>query len=136
LVEDPSELLRDFLRDNVSSYEELEALLFLARNPAQDWAAAEVADALKASVHSMVEALEGLAARGQLVSMQERAGVAVYRYWPSDGSIEQRVVDLRQAYEDQRLSVMQMMSGNALDRVRRSAMQRLADAFRLETGKK
>ena len=133
---DPAELLRDFLRDNVSSYEELEALLFLARNPAQEWSAQEVADALKVSADSTAEALEALTAGGQVVGAQQRASSVVYRYAPSDDSIEQRVVDLKQAYEAQRLSVVMMMSENAVDRVRKAAMRRLADAFRLETGKK
>ncbi|MES1184675.1 MAG: hypothetical protein ABUL60_12750 [Myxococcales bacterium] len=136
LLSDPSELLRDFLRDNVSSYEELEALLFLARNPDRDWSAAEVANALKAAVDIIKDALETLRARDRMVVGGSRAGVVVYRYACSDPSLEKRLDELRRAYEEERLSVVQMMTGNALDRVRRAAVLRLADAFRLETGKK
>ncbi len=136
MLSDPSELLRDFLRDNISSYEELEALLFLARNPAQEWSAADVANSLKVSADATEEALQALTAGGQLVDAEQRASVVVYRYVPSDDSIEQRVVELRQAYEDQRLNVVMMMSENALARVRKAAMRRLADAFRIERGKK
>jgi metal-responsive CopG/Arc/MetJ family transcriptional regulator len=136
LLSDRLELLRDFLRDNVSSYEELEALLFLAKNPERDWSAAEVADVLKAAVDIMRDALETLRARDRMVAGSSRAGVVVYRYACSDASLEKRVDDLRRAYEEERLSVVQMMTGNALDRVRRAAVLRLADAFRLEMGKK
>ena len=130
------ERLRLFLHDCVRSYEELEALLFLARNEDREFTSEEVTLALKAAVGSLDDALQELAAVGGLVTVAKRSAVARYRYAPGDEATRQCVIDLAAAYANQRMSVVQILSANALQRVRRAAMRRLADAFRLEGSKK
>lgn len=137
MISEPDERLQLFLRDHMTSYAELEALLFLARNDDRALSGAEVATSLGAAAESIDEALEGLAAVGGLVEVtRQQSGVFLYRYAPNSQSDRQQVSELQQAYDERRLSVMQMMSTNALERVRSAAMQRLADAFRIERGKK
>lgn len=136
LISEPDEQLRLFLHDSVKSYEELEALLFLARNENRDFSAEAVATALNATAGSLDEALEDLASVGGLVEVTRRSGALLYRYAPSDESKRQRVTDLEAAYAERRMSVVQMLTANAFERVRRAAMRRLADAFLLGKGKK
>ena len=135
LIGELDEQLRLFLHDSVKSYEELEALLFLAQNEGQSFSAAAVTLALNATAGSLDGALEELTSVG-LVAVARDSTPSLYRYAPSDESCRQRVVELAAAYKERRMTVVQMLSANALDRVRRAAMRRLADAFRLERGKK
>ena len=136
MISESGEPLRQFLHDSVKSFEELEALLFLARHEGQEFSAEQVASALNAAAETLDEALEELASVGELVKMTQRAAVPLYRYAPRDETTRQHVTELEAAYSDRRMSVVQMLSANALERVRRAAMRRLADAFRLERGKK
>ena len=136
MADDPDQQLRLFLHDFVKSYEELEALLFLARNEGQDFGAEVVTSALSAMAGSIDEALEELARGGRLVKMTPSSDGPLYRYAPSDEATRRLVADLEAAYAERRMRVVQMLSANALERVRHAAMLRLADAFRLERGKK
>lgn len=136
MINESGEPLRQFLRDAVTTFEELEALLFLVHHEGQDFSAAAVSSALKAKPGVLDEALERLASAGELVTVTQHAAVPVYRYSPRDGTIRQRVTELEAAYAERRISVVQMLSANAVERVRHAAMRRLADAFRLERRKK
>jgi hypothetical protein len=135
LTDEQSERLRHFLRDHVSGYEELETLLLVAREPARDWTATEVATLLNVPVESIASALESLLSAGILDRVQHRHPPA-YRYAPRTDSLREEVLELQRAYSEERLTVMQMMSANALERVRTAALRRFADAFRLEGSKK
>ena len=135
LIAEQPERLRRFLRDHVSGYEELEALLFVAREVGQDWTDFEVAGSLNVPVESIASALESLLSTG-MIEVVRRGNLIAYRYAPKTDIAREEVVELQRAYSEQRLAVMQMMSANALERVRTAALQRFADAFRLEGGKK
>jgi hypothetical protein len=102
----PSDQLRAFLREYVSSYEELEALLLLVRHAERAF------------------------------SDSERGGAAYYQFAPKTVQLAELSRELLQLHTEQRLTLVQMMSANALERVRAAAMRRLADAFRLERPKK
>jgi hypothetical protein len=134
LVEQP-ERLRRFLRDHVSGYEELETLLLVASQGARDWTDSEVAALLNVPIEPIAAALESLSSAGILESLRRRHLVA-YRYAPRTEMLREDVLELQRAYSEERLTVMQIMSGNALERVRTAALQRFADAFRLEGNKK
>jgi hypothetical protein len=135
LLSDQDDQLRLFLRDYVASYEELETLLLLARNAGREWTEGEVALALNATAESIGEALKCLREAGMLGVVQ-RSGNLLYCYSAGSDPNHERVVELQRAYDERRLNVVQMMSANALERVRGAAMQRLADAFRVERSKK
>lgn len=134
LVEQP-ERLRHFLRDHVSGYEELETLLLVASEEARDWTDSEVAALLNAPIEPIAAALESLCSAGILESLRRRHLIA-YRYAPRTQMLREDVLELQRAYSEERLTVMQLMSGNALERVRTATLRRFADAFRLNGNKK
>jgi hypothetical protein len=128
-------LLQGFLHDSISSYEELEALLLLARDGDRSWTDSELADSLKVQVDGMTLALQELAAVEGLLEVEDQAGQRRFRYAPKSKHLRQAVEELAVAYAEQRLAIVQLMSANALSRVRGAAMRRLANAFRIEKGK-
>lgn len=132
----PSEQLRHFLRGYISSYEELEVLLLLARPPAGEMTAAALAAALKVPSEAIAASLEALLATGRLLRSEQRADATYYSYAPQDEQLRHVLIELEQAYSGQRLAIIQIMSANSLDRLRGAAARRLADAFRLERPKK
>jgi len=132
LTNDEIEQLREFLREHVSSFEELESLLFFARAPRRAWTLLEVSAALKLADDMTEAALSGLLA---FVTRAGEGSTALYSYAPRAG-LEPLVECLRRAYDEERLTIVQIMSANALQRVRNAAARQLADAFRLERTKK
>ena len=136
MVAGPSEFLRAFLHESISSYEELEALLLLARASDRSWTQSEVAEALKATPDSLELALSNLAAVDGLLQVASQGGARRFRYAPKSKLLRQVVDELLVSYAEQRLAIVQLMSANALERVRGAAMRRLADAFRVERPKK
>jgi hypothetical protein len=132
LTSDEAEELKAFLRDNVSGFEELETLLFFVRAPRRAWTCADVAAPLKASEELVEGALKSLT---QMVVIAEEKGPSSYRYAPPAG-LEPLLERLLKAYDEQRLTVVQMMTANAIERVRSSAAHRLADAFRVRGRKR
>jgi hypothetical protein len=136
LVQTPSVELQEFLRDCVASYEELETLLLLARDPTTSWSAGEVADALKVPLEVAETALSKLATLDGLVAARPVAGTQRVAYTPRTAELAALVAELIDTYAKQRLTVVQLMSANAMARMRGAAARRLADAFRIERGKK
>ncbi len=129
-------LLQAFLHDSISSYEELEALLLLARESGRSWTDSELAEALKVQVDAMTSALDALISVEGLLEVDSQTGQRRCRYAPKSEALRQVVAELAIAYVEQRLAIVRLMSANALDRVRGAALLRLADAFRIERSKK
>lgn len=134
LTNDDTGQLREFLREHVSSFEELEALLLFARAPRRAWPLLEVAAALNLSEEMTASALHGLS-EAFLVCDAGMGSSAVYRYAPRPEH-ERMLERLQRAYAEERLTIVQIMNANAMQRVRSSAARRLAEAFRLERTKK
>ena len=135
LLDEQPERLRHFLRDHVSGYEELETLLLVASAETRDWTDSEVAALLKVPIEPIAAALKSLSSAGIFESLP-RGHLTAYRFAPRTEMLREDVLELQRAYSEERLTVMQIMSGNALERVRTAALQRFADAFRLEGTKK
>jgi hypothetical protein len=137
LTSDELEELRVFLSDHLSGFEELEVLLFFVRAPRRAWKLVDVADALNLPTEVIETALRQLATEGAPIAATTDATTAAttYRYAPSVQT-ERLLEALSRAYEEQRLTVLQLMSSNAMERVRSMAARRLADAFRLDRSKK
>jgi hypothetical protein len=126
-----------FLRDHVTSYEELETLLLLARMPEAAWTSSQIAEKLNvASVETVEAALDALRAGGQLVRGEPEARPKLFRFAPANDNLRGLVADLQRAYQDSRFEIVQTMTANAMQRVRSSAARRLADAFLFERRKK
>lgn len=132
----PSAELQVFLRERISSYETLEALLLLARTPGRSWSSAELAQELNVAEDSLASPLRRLAAIEGLLTTTRVASVPRFEYAPAREGLARVVAELERAYRDQRLTIVQMMSENALARVRGAAAQRLAEAFLIGRPKK
>jgi hypothetical protein len=136
LVGNLSEVLQAFLHDSISSYEELEALLLLARESHRSWSDDELAEALKVQVDRIEPALDALTSVEGLLAVDNQAGQRRFQYAPKSELQRQIVEELATAYAEQRLAIVQLMSANALNRVRNAALRGLANAFRVHRPKK
>ncbi len=119
---------------SVDSYEQLEILLLLHRERASPWTAAQVAGALKISLAAAASSLDELEGRRLLSATggSERS----HRYAPADPGSADVVDRLARAYEERRVAVIDLMSANAMSRIRRSALRTFAEAFRVKWTKK
>ncbi len=134
LAKRETEDLREFLREYVTSFEELEILLFFLRAPRRGWTLLELAAALNLSEELVEAALGGLSEK--FVAREAVASsTPTYRYAPDPG-LEPLVELLQRTYDEQRPAIVQIMSSNAMQRVRSSAARQLAEAFRLERSRK
>ncbi len=77
--------LRRFIRRHIDSLDELESLLLLAREPARDWSAEVLAEALYTSVQAAKTNLVRLKAKGLVESGGESSG-PTYRFRASGES--------------------------------------------------
>lgn len=122
--------LEPFLRDYVESYEELKALICLG-TARQTWRTAEsLATECQVNEEATLAALERLA----------HVGVLTRRGAPS--ALEYRIHDdfqgrgdlfdrLAVEYRQNSLQLIEVMTKNAIDRVRASALRTFADSFRI-----
>jgi hypothetical protein len=120
-----SESLREFLRSNVPSYDELGLLLLLRRESARTWSPAEAGDRLALSPDFALVAMQKLRDIGLLKS-RARRGVVRFRFAPKTDEISGQVNDLAHCYEVDRASVAEIMSQNSVERVRAAAARTLA----------
>lgn len=128
-------LVRDLLSERVATFEQLEILLLLRTHPGRTWTARELAREVKLHEEAVVEALAALV-NGTLVRRQEGSGKPLFSYLPTSSELERACDALAEAYEQQRLDVMNFMSTKAIERVRGAAARRLADAFRFRSSDK
>lgn len=131
-----TESLGDFLRRFVSNYDELSLLLRLASAGERAFSRVELGAETELSLDRVDSALAGLVRGESLVEMRLHSGEPRYRFHPRSPSLAASVQQLRIAYDERRLEVVQIMSANALQRVRTTAAWRLKEAFRPESGKK
>ena len=136
MVRGPSEFLQAFLHASISSYEELEALLLLVRESHRSWTDDELAEALKVRVDGISPALDQLASVEGLLEVDNQTGQRRFQYAPKSKLLRHVVEELATAYVEQRLAIVQLMSANALNRVRGAAIRGLANAFRVQRPKK
>jgi hypothetical protein len=123
-----------FLRDQIESYEELEVLLLLHGSHGQ-WLDV---DAIKAQLPLpgiSMETVEILVAR-QLLVVRATLADPVYAYGPANHAVEATVARLAQSYAVAPLALMKLMTNNAMNRLRVSALETFADAFVLRRKKK
>jgi hypothetical protein len=123
-----------FLRDYIGSYEELEVLLLLYRARDQWHHLAAVTAQLRLPGVS-AETAEALVA-SRLLAVRGTSGEALYAYVPADPALEIAVTRLAQSYAEAPLAVMKVMTDNAMNRLRVSALQTFADAFVLRRKRK
>lgn len=111
--------LRQFLFDHVTSYDELATLLLLQQKPDVASTIEETASALGLSTEACQLALENLAVRGLLVLGEEK-----FRFAPANNDLAATVEQLQCFYREDRFAIVQLMTTNAMDRVRAAAVDR------------
>lgn len=127
-----AEELAQFLREKITSYEELEVLRLLARRPVRSWSVTEVAANFALTPEVAAASLSGLLAAGELLQAEPLGN---YRYAPANDRTRALIEQLERACNEQRTDVVQAMTTNAIGRVRSSAARRLADALRSDKPK-
>jgi len=124
--------LQGFLFEYVETYEDLQLVVFLRRQRERDWTAPGIAAELGLPVSACLTALQGLRERG-LVEADALAGT--FRYAPCSSELAARLGQLDELYRSQRLTVVMLMSVNAIERIRIATMHRVVDTLRLRDKK-
>lgn len=121
------EAVRAFLRDYVDSFESLEVLLLLHRERTAR-TADELGRHFKIRAPVIDDALASLVRAG-LVNTPERSVLTAYRYADEDLVRDALIALLERTYRDEPIKIMQLMSANAIERLRNGAIRAFADAF-------
>lgn len=117
-----------FLRDRVESYEELRILLLLQTRPNESWAPSAVAAKLQMPEAVAEQNLRGLCRQG-LLTPAVPLDTGAFRYQPESPELAMLVEKLVETYENHQMEVVQMMTTNAIERLRARALRTFANAF-------
>ncbi|MEW6733754.1 MAG: hypothetical protein AB1489_20670 [Acidobacteriota bacterium] len=129
----PSEV-KKFIFEHLNSLQQLEILLLLYRsarkegNVQGEWTADAVARELRSNPNSVAVSLAELQSRG-ILSVRGEV-VLLYRYDPRTLDLDNAIVGLEQAYEQYRVTVLNLVFGKPLDKIRT-----FADAFKIRKEK-
>ena len=124
---DLTEDVRALLHEHIDSYEQLETLLLLRREPDEHWTGAGLAGRLRVRAELIDTALAGLEAAGLIEAMRGSPARFVYR--PASPGLDATVGRLERAYAERPILVIKLMSANAIERLRTAALHTFADAF-------
>lgn len=120
------EAVRAFLRDYIDSFESLEVLLLLRRERTA-CTAEELCRRIKTRAPLIDDALASLV-RSRLVNTDQNM-LTLYTYADEDPARNAIVGSLERIYRDEPIQIMQLMSTNAIERLRTSTIRAFADAF-------
>ena len=120
-----TEDIRDFLIKNIESYEQLATLILLHANPGQAWTIADAAAKLNADPSDARRYLSHMVEH----QLARAVGEKTFQYAPASEELAARVDRVLAVYADNALEIVKIMTKNAIERVRSSAMQTFADAF-------
>jgi hypothetical protein len=116
--------LERFIVREIRSIEQLEVLLLLRKEPEKWWSEADVFEAIRSSLPSVVDRLAQLSAAGFL---ERRDGhPLLYRYAPDTPSRAKLVEELAEAYRHRRIAVIDAIYG------RHNPAAEFARAFKLK----
>lgn len=133
--DDLPEDVRVLLHEHIESYEQLEVLLLLRRERYEEWTVDGLATRLHVHAELVGSALEGLRAGG-LVAATAPASAPRFAYRPASSELDTAAGRLDREYAERPIRIIQLMSANAIDRVRTAALHTFADAFVLKRDKK
>lgn len=125
---DVSESLREFLSSFVHTFEELDVLLVLRRSAPRAVAPEDFEHYLGLPPDVALSALEALAGRGLL--RREPGARRAFVFAPDPG-LAPRVAELARAQEEQHFALVEVMSANAIERLKSSAVKTFSEAFLL-----
>jgi hypothetical protein len=110
---------------HIQTYEQLEALALIGTDSTADWTAAALAVRVPMAEAAAVEALEQLTREGLLVKTATET-LDSYRCHAESAAVVGR---LAESHHSHRIELMSLMTRNAIDRVRASALHTFASAF-------
>lgn len=123
-----SEELERFIAAEINSLEQLEILLLLSGNPHKWWTATGVYEVIKSSVQSVQDRLNEMTERG--IFRKEVENEVRYQFGPTNDSLWKITSELRDAYKERSVKVVQAIYNKPPD-----AVQEFARAFRLRKDK-
>lgn len=126
--------VRALLHEHIESYEQLEVLLLLLRERHEEWTIARLAARLHVREELIGSALEGLKAGG-LVAISATTPAPRFAYRPASSGMDVAAGRLEREYLDRPIRIIQLMSANAIERLRTAALHTFADAFVLNKKK-
>jgi hypothetical protein len=126
--------VRALLHEHIESYEQLEVLLLLRRERYEEWTIAGLAARLHVPEELIGPALEGLKAGG-LVAVTAATPASRFAYRPISSGIDAAAGRLDREYLERPIRIIQLMSANAIERLRTAALHTFADAFVLNKKK-
>jgi predicted DNA-binding transcriptional regulator len=94
-----------FLRENITSVEELEILLLMSSERSSAWTAKSINVSIQSSVRSIEARLQSLERRG-FVRQEEKGW---FSYCPRDETISTRTEELLAAYSSRRVQVIEAL---------------------------
>ncbi len=115
----------ELLSTDVDSFEKLEVLVLIGRQPGRLFTSTEAAQELRLRQEPVEEALAELTRRGLLAREGKAFRLA------KEADLIARLVEL---YENEKVAVLNFISKRALSRVRRAIPEAFARAFRLRGG--
>ena len=130
-AEDLPEDVRALLHEHIETYEQLEVLLLLRRERYEEWTIAALAARLRVRDELIGSAVDRLKSGG-LVAAVSGAGAVRFAYRPGSSGLDAAAGHLDREYAQRPLRIIQLMSANAIERVRTAALHTFADAFVLK----
>ncbi len=126
-TDDLPEDVRALLHEHIESYEQLEILLLLRRERYEQWTEEGLSARLRVRAELIETALAALKASGLI----EAAGAVPTRfaYRPASSGLDAAAGRLEREYAERPILVIQLMSANAIERLRTAALHTFADAF-------
>ncbi len=123
-----SEQLDKFIALEINSLEQLEILLFVSGNPHKWWTVQDVYNVVKSSPQSVADRLNAMVDRGFL--RKETDNEVRYQFAPVNENVWDLTSELRNAYKEKSVKVVQAIYSKPPD-----AVQEFAKAFRLRKDK-
>jgi hypothetical protein len=120
--------LDQFIAAEIQSVEQLEILFLLSGNPHKWWTAKAAYDVVKSSLTSVEERLKEMVKHGLLKA--DAGNETTYQFAPADERIWKIVSELRDAYKERSVKVVQAIYSKPPD-----AVQEFARAFRVRKDK-
>jgi hypothetical protein len=118
--------LRAFLKDRLTSADQIEIVLLLLRDPSRSWTASEVSQTLGMAPQSSAMRLFLLASQGLILF--EPSAVPRYRYGAADETTDRLLQELASNYATSRAEVLRVI----VARTDADPIQSFADAFKLK----
>lgn len=120
-----SDELRAFIREHITSVEQVEVLLLLYRSSPREWSAVAVGRELRIDPVSAARRLSDFQERG-LISVRATDEALVYWYEGSSPADDRRIAELDREFRDRRTTLISLIFSSPSDDLRA-----FADAFRL-----